>query len=270
MLTRRFEAIKLAVEKLLLMVSVLSLRLQSLLEDSGCMLCRKPVEKLSSRECRAYAFCDACWQNYKPLGSWVGRRCYALLEHNPSFRQVFYGYKFYKKAASRRLLVALLARELPALLNKLSLSRKILVVISIPPRKGKPDKLGVVVRQVCWQLGLRYQAHVLSWQQERPHQHHLRNRQQRLLNMERAFTVNTALLEADTHYLIIDDLRTTGATLQAALAAFEAASVCASAVALGQVPRLAYDGRAAATMRAHKIRRGLRFRKHPFRAELLH
>lgn len=187
-------------------------RVRQALADPACCLCGKPVEV------EAYSLCAPCegqlWPVFSESAVLQPGQISGLFWWNASLRRLFYRYKFGKSPEPYQQLIS---HGLTTVLPQVRKTHSSLILSAIPARSGARRKLETLARESAWELGLPYHA-LLQWKTERPRQHQLKGREQRLRNMKGAFNCEPlAHLPENTAILVLDDLLTTGATLREAL-----------------------------------------------------
>jgi predicted amidophosphoribosyltransferase len=162
-----------------------------------------------------------------------------LFEWNKAFKQRFYRSKFAGCKRSAQVLQALLLQGMQRALSLYAPLSKAasIVVVPVPARTGRPKRVEELAQQLAWELGWQFKPAALRWQKQTLRQHQLRKRSQRLNNVKGALVLQEALPQNAT-ILVLDDLSTTGATLQEAVRAIkqETTHVC-YAFSLGTVPK---------------------------------
>lgn len=214
------------------------------LQDAGCVGCGLRVKA-------AEGLCPACllfWQGLaeesSPLSQPVAisPTVEAACHHHLVLQKALYQYKFKPGSRfghnSQGLWVALLAQSLS---QAIQLAHPV-ALVALPTRKnGGHNTSTRLVKGLYGYLkpaGLSVKAFefALDWARDTQPQHHLKNRHQRLANLSGAFTLGPQApalfdwLEEEANVtqkpplcLLLDDLTTTGATLNEALRPLQAA-----------------------------------------------
>ena len=212
----------------------------SFLLDPGCQLCLNASQS---------PICPSCQNNYKLRASATplpqsANQTLSVAQYSNRLKRLLYGYKFYEQDDSRWALVALFQYALEQQVNPCGSEQAHWVVTLPSHREGKASHMELLARLLAYRLGWTYQAQGLQWTRPTQSQHSLKSRHQRLWNMKNSLKVNeqfTQELSRSTQrptVLILDDIFTTGATVQAALDAFQKASIdCElNSLVLYQVP----------------------------------
>ncbi len=184
-------------------------------------------------------FCAACQNKLglrqaKPLEYGPSYECHAAAYFNASTKRLLYGYKFYNRTESAGELSALLTQYWTALSNSdyQNVHPENVLVLSIPPHTGSPDRVGAFARRFARHFGYDYQDDVLGWQREIAPQHSLHEKQARLNNIALSMQARPLPLPTYARVILIDDLTTTGATLREACRALWHAGVSLEIVGL--------------------------------------
>jgi predicted amidophosphoribosyltransferase len=222
--------------------AVLLEKVRGALQSPICWQCgEKPVS-------RPQLFCKRCreWLSLRtpaPLlevGS--GRNCHAATTFNSSVKKLIYGYKFYGESHFGSCLAGLLIdywSQMPPAMATGKCHPESVMVVPIPPRTGQKSHLESYASRFARHFGYDFCPDGLRWTREVEPQHILHERGLRLKNIAASLTVGQEVLGRYAKVLLIDDLTTTGATLQEACRALAECQDMENilALAVSQVPR---------------------------------
>lgn len=141
----------------------------------------------------------------------------AVTRYDGIAKQLVWRFKFERARAAYRVLADMLMQRAPAEAGA--------VVVPVPTstsrvRQRGYDQTVLIARQYARSVGLPYRPVLARYGQQ---QQHTAARQQRLTQLQRAFTTARPAAVQSMHVLLIDDVVTTGATLEAAAQALKAA-----------------------------------------------
>ncbi|MDX2083895.1 MAG: hypothetical protein SFZ03_00725 [Candidatus Melainabacteria bacterium] len=228
-------------------------RVQTAVADACCSLCGGPVVDSGYSTCRlchqrlGFRLNSAPLPPVLPSTQPSAINCHAVTLFNNRIRQLIYSYKFHHQRSHQPALVDLLFRYLcqwqPDWMPLATPGGKVWLV-TIPPHEAhgppalmQPIAVSLAQRLQTWlsasaarepggtslfrpagqglfQAG---ESTLLCWQRSVQRQHHLHTRQERLENMRDSLLCEpSAHFSPDDTVLLLDDLMTTGATLNAA------------------------------------------------------
>ena len=188
-----------------------------------CQRCKKGISKSQQNQCGLCGYILAAGWCQRPDCGIAGVHQYVALAASDTTKKLIHAYKYQHKRAVSKTLADLVARQLP------QLAQPGYCLCPIPPsnhhvRQRGFSHTGLLVRQLARQYGLP-RCHIL--------QRHGRTQQvgagrtARFRQQHGAYTVRQARLRRyqGYHYALVDDVMTTGATMQAAVAALQSAGV---------------------------------------------
>lgn len=198
-----------------MMLGTLLEKVKAALKSHACLHCEK---KLSSS---GIFFCKSCQealglrqpQAVADLPSFV---CHAAVYFNPMVKKLLYGYKFYGRDDLEPQLAGLLVEYWEKLHLRQWNHPENVLVIPIPPHRNGESRVEGFARRFARHYGYDYRPGTLLWQRRVEPQHNIPQKQMRFANIANGFQVNRRGLRGHQAIVVIDDLTTTGATLQEA------------------------------------------------------
>jgi predicted amidophosphoribosyltransferase len=220
--------------------------LVSLLSNAGCRRCqyRLPESAVYCGSCQsALGLDEPYWDEAHPI--------HAVSTRTAEMRGWLNQYKFSRRGhryaeALSDCLIGYAPEQLAFLLD--SCQPGDVWVTTIPKHKGSTSRHPApIVKRFARKLGFRYRGNLLAWTRETGQQHRLSSRNQRLHNMHGSLAADERQWSRHLKpgcagpkmLIIVDDLTTTGATLQEALRAIRSgpdSSIRAVALAISHVP----------------------------------
>lgn len=176
-----------------------------------CQRCKKGISKSQQNQCGLCGYILAAGRCQRPDCSLAGVYQYVALAASDTTKKLIHAYKYQHKRAVSKTLADLVVTQLP------QLAQPGYCLCPIPPSNQH-------VRQLARQYGLP-RCHIL--QRQGSTQQVGAGRAARFRQQHGAYTVRQAKLRRyqGYHYVLVDDVMTTGATMQAAVAALQSAGV---------------------------------------------
>lgn len=205
------------------MLASLLEKIRDALKSPLCAYCRKPVAG------RERLFCPACTVQLAlrppaPLVAGPDHAGFAASHFSPPMKRLIYGYKFYERFQDAPLLAVILVdywKQLP--LDAIHPENT--AVVPVPPHGSKSSHLAPVARRFARHFGYEYTPHLLAWARETRPQHLLEGRRARYDNVAHGMRVPDPSAGGWQRVIVVDDLTTTGATLDEAARALAAANL---------------------------------------------
>ncbi len=221
-----------------------------------CIACSKPV--LVTQE-HPLTLCEPCQHGIifrdplplnldgaTPLIDSSKPSLYAACMFTQQMKTWLFQHKFYHRHDNTVLMAEVLAAYWHHIMAEQGGPSRWLVVPIPPHAKHSPNShqgshLADIMRPMASSLGFDFVEHGLCWRRTVAPQHTLVNRHQRRQNMLKALAVSPKLhyhLADDTGILVVDDMVTTGSTMDAALEALasNAPGYPMAGLAMSQVP----------------------------------
>lgn len=150
---------------------------------------------------------------------------YAATVLTPALKRRLYGYKFYGRQDEASRLAGICIQYWHRVLNQAPeplCSPEQVLVIPVPPHQPGDERFLRLARRFARHFAYDCHPHGLSWQREVQPQHTVPERVMRLANLVGALQANPSVYTGYRHLMVLDDLTTTGATLQEAVRAIRA------------------------------------------------
>ena len=188
------------------------------LRTAACLYCGMKTPD------RASPFCPHCRETLglrepRPV-SGSGPACHAATNFNPAVKKLLYGYKFYGQHERASPLAGLLIHYWEALLSAQSTectqNANELLVVPIPPHQPGKSRVTGFARRFARRFDYDFHPDFLRWRRSIVPQHTLYEKQSRFANVADSLYVNSNACRGHKRILVLDDLTTTGATLQEA------------------------------------------------------
>ncbi len=146
------------------------------------------------------------------------------------FSQALWKFKYTGNRALANTFASALANELTSELYAIRQfsGNKNILIVSIPSSKSRVRRFGfnqsaVLARALTNTSGYFLHADILERTRTAPRQATLKNRRERLRNMDGMFKIKNPEIVAGKSVIVVDDVTTTGATITAAIKAIKAA-----------------------------------------------
>lgn len=179
------------------------MNIKSLLFPSKCINCQKIENETKG------GLCSACYSIIRPKVHMENNHIY-LLEYKDEVKNIIRNGKFNDSPVNIKCLARLLGEKLKGMLEKDSL------ILYVPMHKSDIGKRGynqseIIANEIGKINNIKVIKNGLIKIKKTKHQSDL-NREERLVNLENAFKLNTEKCKNKIVY-IVDDIYTTGATL---------------------------------------------------------
>lgn len=198
-------------------------KLKAAFRDPVCWGCRR--EPVAPGDGVAQVYCSHCRRGLgirdaKPLWKKANMTLYAATQWTPWAKSLVYGYKFYGRRNNLGRLSDLLASYWGAVSTVLAPSGPVWVM-SVPARTADRTHAVRLAKRFAQRTENTLWYPLLSWARPTVTHHKLMSRRERMKNIQGAFVLPSMVPDTQppAAIVIIDDLTTTGATLQTAMAA---------------------------------------------------
>ncbi len=232
-----------AAEKSCIMISSLSSWFQTMLDfvfPAACVYCHKFVG-----DDRILIFCQSCWSTMPLISESVCPRCgtpyssHSVLQYAPEFlcgdcrtappffdracaaasyegviKEAIHQFKFHQKTGLGKPLAQALISRIPTSLD----ISQYQAILPVPLHKTRQRQRGynqsaILARHLARHYGLRVLGHKLLRTRPTNAQAQMKGRKERQENVKNAFSVRSPEVIRDQNLILIDDVLTTGATM---------------------------------------------------------
>lgn len=205
-------------------IATLFEKVKAALKSLVCLYC---AQKLSANSAQFCLQCQDVLSLKQPqaLVDQPGFVCHAASHFSPTIKKLIYGYKFYAQTQHEEKLAGLLIHYWESLLAQSQMSvthPENVLVVPVPPHRAHNSHVEGFARRFARSFGYDFRPGTLYWQRRIEPQHTLPEKQARFRNIANSLQVSQKGLRGHDLIVVIDDLTTTGATLQEANRALRA------------------------------------------------